>query len=166
MPIGLFARLQGSFNFMDRLLARLARLRPAFLPSLLIPRRNQTMQAIPSPQEVHKVLDENNTLTVSAVANTAKAQPRRASTTVDAISVEDMAKHLCKQLQEKISYVYSTSLNLFCYTVKSRILWHPSMDTIIIITKARDNRLVRYTRRLVEWLISTRRFGKEYPFTV
>ncbi|KAI8979645.1 ATP-NAD kinase-like domain-containing protein [Mycotypha africana] len=42
----------------------------------------------------------------------------------------------------------------------------PEQETILIITKAKDNKLVPFTRQLVEWLISTPRFGKEHPFTV
>lgn len=40
------------------------------------------------------------------------------------------------------------------------------MNTILIVTKARENRLVRYTRKLAEWLIVTPRFDKKHPFVV
>lgn len=44
--------------------------------------------------------------------------------------------------------------------------WNPNKNTILIITKARDNKLVTFTQQLTEWLIFTPRFGKKNPFTV
>ncbi|KAG1445576.1 hypothetical protein G6F56_009863 [Rhizopus delemar] len=44
--------------------------------------------------------------------------------------------------------------------------WDPQKDTIIIVTKARDNRLIDFTLQLAEWLIFTPRFGKKHPFRV
>ncbi|KAI9276591.1 ATP-NAD kinase-like domain-containing protein [Sporodiniella umbellata] len=44
--------------------------------------------------------------------------------------------------------------------------WLPEKDTIIIVTKARDNKLVDLTFELSKWLIFTPRFGKTHPFKV
>ncbi|GAA5805595.1 hypothetical protein HPULCUR_011115 [Helicostylum pulchrum] len=44
--------------------------------------------------------------------------------------------------------------------------WNPAQNTILVITKARDNRLVSFTQQLAEWLIFTERYGKANPFTV
>lgn len=44
--------------------------------------------------------------------------------------------------------------------------WDPKKNTILVITKARDNRLVAFTRQLAEWLIFTPQFGKKNPFVV
>ena len=44
--------------------------------------------------------------------------------------------------------------------------WDPQKDTILIVTKARDNKLVSFTIQLAEWLIFTPRFGQKYPFKV
>lgn len=44
--------------------------------------------------------------------------------------------------------------------------WNPENNTILVITKAKDNKLVTFTRQLVEWLIFTPRFGKQHPFIV
>lgn len=44
--------------------------------------------------------------------------------------------------------------------------WNPENNTILVITKARDNRLVTFTRQLAEWLIFTPRFNKIHPFIV
>ncbi|CEI85539.1 hypothetical protein RMCBS344292_00001 [Rhizopus microsporus] len=44
--------------------------------------------------------------------------------------------------------------------------YNPSKDTILIISKARDRKVVEFTIELAEWLIFTPRFGKEHPFTV
>lgn len=44
--------------------------------------------------------------------------------------------------------------------------WNPTKNTILVITKARDNRLISFTQQLAEWLIFTERYGKANPFTV
>ncbi|KAI8888027.1 ATP-NAD kinase, partial [Backusella circina FSU 941] len=44
--------------------------------------------------------------------------------------------------------------------------WDCHKDTILVVTKAKDNKLVKFTRELAEWLIFTPRFGKKHPFTV
>lgn len=44
--------------------------------------------------------------------------------------------------------------------------WNPNNNNILVITKARDNKLVTFTRQLAEWLIFTPRFGKQNPFIV
>ncbi|KAG2196401.1 hypothetical protein INT47_012905 [Mucor saturninus] len=44
--------------------------------------------------------------------------------------------------------------------------WDPDKNSILILTKARDNKLVTFTQHLVEWLIFTPRFGKKNPFVV
>ncbi|CAO3672165.1 unnamed protein product [Rhizopus microsporus] len=44
--------------------------------------------------------------------------------------------------------------------------YDPSKDTILIISKARDRKVVEFTIELAEWLIFTPQFGKEHPFTV
>ncbi|KAL0076832.1 ATP-NAD kinase-like domain-containing protein [Phycomyces blakesleeanus] len=45
-------------------------------------------------------------------------------------------------------------------------LWDKTKETILIITKARENKLVCYTRQITEWLVTTPRFDKKYPFIV
>ncbi|KAG0172550.1 NAD(+) kinase, partial [Apophysomyces sp. BC1021] len=72
------------------------------------------------------------------------AKPRRASIDNSAVSECNLARELAQR----------------------KFKWSSSKDTILIITKAYDNRLVGYTRHLVEWLILTPRFGINYPFTV
>ncbi|KAI7906454.1 ATP-NAD kinase-like domain-containing protein [Cokeromyces recurvatus] len=44
--------------------------------------------------------------------------------------------------------------------------WDPEKNTVLVITKAKDDRLVYITRQLAEWLIFTPRFGKKNPFIV
>ncbi|KAI8969669.1 ATP-NAD kinase-like domain-containing protein [Pilobolus umbonatus] len=44
--------------------------------------------------------------------------------------------------------------------------WDPSKNNLIVITKAKDNQLVSFTKNLAEWLIFTPRFGREHPFVV
>jgi hypothetical protein len=44
--------------------------------------------------------------------------------------------------------------------------WNPDKNSILVITKARDNKLVTFTQQLAEWLIFTPRFGKKNPFVV
>ncbi|KAI8372092.1 ATP-NAD kinase-like domain-containing protein [Blakeslea trispora] len=44
--------------------------------------------------------------------------------------------------------------------------WDSAKNQIVIVTKAKDNRLVSFTRQLVEWLLFTPRFGKKFPFVV
>uniref|UniRef100_A0A093VV14 NAD(+) kinase n=2 Tax=Talaromyces marneffei TaxID=37727 RepID=A0A093VV14_TALMA len=41
-----------------------------------------------------------------------------------------------------------------------------AVKTVMIVTKARDNRLVYLTRELAEWLLSTPRYGKDVGITV
>lgn len=41
-----------------------------------------------------------------------------------------------------------------------------AVKTVMIVTKARDNRLVFLTRELAEWLLSTPRYGKDVGITV
>lgn len=55
---------------------------------------------------------------------------------------------------------------MYVAIVEEKEAWNPEHDTILVITKARDNKLVHFTRQLAEWLIFTPRFGKETPFTV
>ncbi|KAI9483579.1 MAG: ATP-NAD kinase-like domain-containing protein [Benjaminiella poitrasii] len=49
---------------------------------------------------------------------------------------------------------------------KKQNTWNPEKNTILVITKAKDNRLVYFTKQLAEWLIFTPRFGKKNPFIV
>lgn len=44
--------------------------------------------------------------------------------------------------------------------------WDPEKNTVLVITKAKDNKLVAFTRQLAEWLIFTPQFGKKNPFIV
>lgn len=44
--------------------------------------------------------------------------------------------------------------------------WNPDRNSILVVTKARDNKLVIFTQQLAEWLIFTPRFGKKNPFIV
>ncbi|KAI8641225.1 ATP-NAD kinase-like domain-containing protein [Parasitella parasitica] len=44
--------------------------------------------------------------------------------------------------------------------------WDPKNNGILVMTKAKDNTLVSFTRQLAEWLIFTPRFGKKNPFIV
>ncbi|OBZ85170.1 NAD(+) kinase [Choanephora cucurbitarum] len=44
--------------------------------------------------------------------------------------------------------------------------WDSSKNGILIVTKAKDNRLVLFTRQLVEWLLFTPDFVKKFPFAV
>ncbi|KAI8327903.1 ATP-NAD kinase-like domain-containing protein [Choanephora cucurbitarum] len=44
--------------------------------------------------------------------------------------------------------------------------WDSSKNGILIVTKAKDNRLVLFTRQLVEWLLFTPDFVKKFPFVV
>jgi hypothetical protein len=44
--------------------------------------------------------------------------------------------------------------------------WNPDKNSIMVLTKARDNNLVIFTRQLAEWLIFTPRFGRKHPFIV
>jgi hypothetical protein len=44
--------------------------------------------------------------------------------------------------------------------------WDCHKDTILVVTKAKDNKLVKFTQELAEWLIFTPRFGKKHPFTM
>lgn len=51
-------------------------------------------------------------------------------------------------------------------TIQPHSTWDPKKNSILILTKARDNTLVTFTQHLVEWLIFTPRFGKKNPFVV
>ncbi|KAI8365965.1 ATP-NAD kinase-like domain-containing protein [Radiomyces spectabilis] len=84
---------------------------------------------------------DDRLLAVAATADSVKNAPRSASMDVD-----------ISNLAQKIA--------------QCKVGWNATKDTIIIITKARDNKLVRYTRQLTEWLILTPRYGKKHPFTV
>ncbi|KAI9488063.1 ATP-NAD kinase-like domain-containing protein [Zychaea mexicana] len=50
--------------------------------------------------------------------------------------------------------------------IKHWMNWEKHMDTIMIMTKPYDNSLVRYTRQVAEWIITTQSSGREEPFTV
>ncbi|KAI8148414.1 ATP-NAD kinase-like domain-containing protein [Fennellomyces sp. T-0311] len=50
--------------------------------------------------------------------------------------------------------------------VKHWMKWESRMDTILIMTKARDNCLVAYTREVAQYIITTQRSAKGDPFTV
>ncbi|KAI9498918.1 ATP-NAD kinase-like domain-containing protein [Zychaea mexicana] len=96
--------------------------------------------------DVHDTLDVNSAATVSATANQVKTQQRRATA-----HIPNHDDHIPDVLN---------------YLSKARVKWRHNSDTILIVTKAKDHRLLRYTRCLAEWLIATPRFGKQHPFTV
>ncbi|KAI8145603.1 ATP-NAD kinase-like domain-containing protein [Fennellomyces sp. T-0311] len=91
--------------------------------------------------DIHETLDVNRAATA---ANHTRNQPRRATTYIPDLDIPDVMGYLSH----------------------SRVKWQARNDTILIITKAGDSRLLGYTRALTEWLVTTPRFGKQYPFTV
>ncbi|KAG2224447.1 hypothetical protein INT45_010513 [Circinella minor] len=96
--------------------------------------------------DIHDALDVNSTATLAVTANQVKAELRRASANIP--NHNDNIPNVVNYLSQK------------------RIKWKHSHDKIMIVTKAKDYQLLRYTRGLAQWLITKSRFGKRYPFTV
>lgn len=72
-------------------------------------------------------------------------------------------------IKSKVMHSWSFGIAYYSYAIAlshTMDTWDPKKNTILVITKARDNKLVVFTRQLAEWLIFTPQYGKKNPFIV
>lgn len=90
---------------------------------------------------------------------------QRSSVDLTEDSLENLGDNLFRMCFVQITTKCMLTLSFLLSADKHRFCWKPDQEnTIMIITKARDNHLVVYTRQLVEWLILN--YGDKGPLNV
>nr|CDI51473.1 related to UTR1 (associated with ferric reductase activity) [Melanopsichium pennsylvanicum 4] len=111
-----------------------------------------TSQASPIPTSASQALAEEEKLSSS---NATSNYPKRGIERISAREDSDKVRSLTRQLAETAVGVREMSKQLGRARVKSTI------QSVMIITKARDNHLIKLTRELAIWLMTTPRNGKD-----